>query len=272
MTNIVPWSPADGDVLGAAELKAITEAGVNNGVVSGCQVAAASPANKTLVVDAGVICYNGTRITCIGATLDFTSVIDPAYPKVCLVYVNLAGVPQIHAGVGQAIEPAGTSEANWKQWEEPHAALSTCPAGILLAKVKLSAAETDIATTDIYSIAQMVVLPATYNIELCMHNNGQVLPTGTMPGSQVPISGTIISATIISADDTSGSMGLTLKKATYANAPTTMSTIDTYTVTTAKKYQETGLAIPVTAGDWIIPTIDTVTSFRAVTLSLGVMV
>jgi len=111
----------------------------------------------------------------------------------------------------------------------------------------------------------------SYRLEFCLYGTPAVLTASqTYPGIEVPIAGTITEIRCMSNDATSGSISVALQKGTYANAPTTLSTIATAAISSSTKSEVTGQSIAVAAGDWIIPYINSVTSLKNVTVSLKV--
>ena len=111
----------------------------------------------------------------------------------------------------------------------------------------------------------------SYRLEFCLYGTPAVLTASqTYPGIEVPIAGTITEIRCMSNDGTSGSISVALKKATYANAPASLSTIATATISSSTKSEVTGQSIAVAAGDWIIPYINSITSLKNVTVSLKV--
>ena len=111
----------------------------------------------------------------------------------------------------------------------------------------------------------------SYRIELCLYSTPAVLTASqTYPGQEAPVAGTITEIRCMSNDGTSGSISVALKKGTFANAPTTLSTIATAAISSSDKSEAIGQSIAVAAGDWIIPYINSVTSLKNVTVSLKV--
>lgn len=113
----------------------------------------------------------------------------------------------------------------------------------------------------------------SYRIEFCLYGTPAVLTAGQIyPGIEVPIAGTITEVRMMSNDNISGSISVVLKKGNYANAPATLSTILTASISSATKSEVTGQSIEVAAGDWIIPYVESVTSLKNVTVSLKVVI
>jgi hypothetical protein len=88
---------------------------------------------------------------------------------------------------------------------------------------------------------------------------------------EVPLAGTITTARCFSSDNTTGSVALGVWKDTYANGiPTVTDLIDTFSIVSGTKSQETGLSIAVAAGDLIVVNVNSVTDLLACTLSLTI--
>ncbi len=88
--------------------------------------------------------------------------------------------------------------------------------------------------------------------------------TGVKPGVEMPVAGTITSARIFA--DQSGSAVVDIKKASYANLPGSLSSIAASakpTLSSAQKNQDstlTGWTKTFSAGDWLVPNLDSVTT------------
>ena len=90
---------------------------------------------------------------------------------------------------------------------------------------------------------------------------------------EVPISGTITTARCFSSDATSGSAALGVWKDAYADGiPTVADSIDIFSIVSGTQSEETGLTLPVVAGEQIVVNINSVTSLTAITLSLTVLI
>jgi hypothetical protein len=77
---------------------------------------------------------------------------------------------------------------------------------------------------------------------------------------------------VLSIDNTSGAISVQLWKDTYANYPPIVDDlIDTFTIAASGvKSEETGLSIPVSAGDIVFYNVDSVTSMKFVLVALTV--
>jgi hypothetical protein len=300
MATIGALTPIKGEIATTAHYASYSRAALGYYVISGCDVTQNGGGAMSVVVDAGVIVYGGVRTTVAGNTV-VISAANGTYPRLDVIYVNGSGVAAVTDGAAANIEPVGTT--NWKFYASPYPS-SSIPAGPILALICVRAATTSVLTADINDIASfgwpigttagslvqlltgtpgklpvidgsnLVAVPGMrpFALEYQFDGAGLEIATGYRPGLKSPIAGTITAAEIISADNTSGSISINIYKATYADAPATLTLVDNFVITTATKYQETGLAIAIAVGDWVIPNVVSCTSLKYVTLSLTVTI
>lgn len=103
---------------------------------------------------------------------------------------------------------------------------------------------------------------------------GLTLTTGSKGYIEIPFSGTI-TAVRMQADST-GSIVIDVKKATYSGLPTTSSICASAkpTLSSARKMQDstlTGWTTTVTAGDWLEFNVDSVSSLTRIVISLTIV-
>jgi hypothetical protein len=112
------------------------------------------------------------------------------------------------------------------------------------------------------------------SIQIVLDGAGSAITTGTKKQIRVPVNMTIQNWEITS--DQSGSIVIDIWKDTYANYPPTVA--DTIagsekpTLSAAQKNQDTNLTTwttSVTAGDWIIPNVDSVSTVTEVVLTIN---
>ena len=107
----------------------------------------------------------------------------------------------------------------------------------------------------------------TVGISVAIDGEGSAIATGIYTDVEVPFDCTITTATMLA--DQSGSVAISLWKDTYANFPPTVAdVIDTFSISTATKSQETGLSIACTAGDIIRLNVDSCTTITRLALAL----
>jgi hypothetical protein len=75
----------------------------------------------------------------------------------------------------------------------------------------------------------------------------------------------IISARVHETFDIDGNILIRVWKRTFTG---NWSQIDEYTITGAHRYEETGMSIPLSAGDWVYAEVFSVTSMKLVSLCL----
>ncbi len=108
------------------------------------------------------------------------------------------------------------------------------------------------------------------------HPNAAASPTvGFYAPVRSPVSGTIVKATIIG--DQTGSAVVDIEKSTYANFPTTASICASAkpTLSSTRKAEDatiTGWTTAITAGDVLIPQIDSASTLKQVTVMIDVAV
>lgn len=102
------------------------------------------------------------------------------------------------------------------------------------------------------------------------HPASSIIATGAQgQGIEIPVSGTVIGWTL--AADTSTTSTVDVKKATYANWPTTVSIWGTKpSLTATRKNQATGLNIPIVAGDMLDVTVDANNNAKQLILSVKI--
>jgi len=99
-----------------------------------------------------------------------------------------------------------------------------------------------------------------------------VITTGIKGGFEVPCTGQITAARVMSLDATSGAIAISIWQDQYADGvPTAADSVDTFSIAASgTQSQETGLTIPVTAGDWITFNVDSVTSMKLIAIALTI--
>jgi len=122
-------------------------------------------------------------------------------------------------------------------------------------------------TNQVSAASLKALLTRVINLEFCIDGGGAVIATGHKPGGDVPVSGTIKSARVISTDGTSGSISITVNKATLDNTPGSMSQMGVYSISSNTKSVTTGLSIAVAAGDCFEINVTSCTSLKTVLLS-----
>jgi len=107
----------------------------------------------------------------------------------------------------------------------------------------------------------------TRGIEIPYSRDGVVIPTGVLLDFEIPFKCTITAARLVA--DQTGSIAIAVWKDTYANfPPTAADLIDTFSISSATKSEETGLALAVAAGSWIRLNVNSCASITRFTLSL----
>lgn len=110
-----------------------------------------------------------------------------------------------------------------------------------------------------------------YTMQYVFGDGSLGITANSKTGFEVPITGRIVAARIISTDGTTGSIELDLWQDQYADGiPTIADTIDVFSISSGTQSQETGLNLAITKGDWLTVNVKTVTSMKAVTLSLSI--
>jgi hypothetical protein len=112
-------------------------------------------------------------------------------------------------------------------------------------------------------------------VQFVLNGNGSVITTGQKYGIQIPYSGTILGWTIV-GETASGSVVLDLFKGTYAAFPTLTSITASAkpTVSAARKATSTtltGWTTSVVKGDYLYVTVDSVSTFVWLNLSLDIL-
>jgi hypothetical protein len=301
MATVGNLAPIKGEIFTTAHVASMSRADLGYYVVSGCDPHEKGSPGMFVTVDAGVVIFNGGRVTVAGSDVVIAAA-HATLPRFDVIYVDTSGVAQVAAGTAAAIGPAGATA--FRTFTSPFPTISV-PAGPILAIVHVRAATTSILNADINDIASfgwnvgvttvgglvqiltgtpgklpildgsnLTLVPGMrpYCIEFQFDGAGLVIGTGYRPGLEVPVAGNITSARLISSDNTSGSISVQVYKSTYANTPATLSLIDTFGITTATKSEETGLSLAVAVGDWITPNIVSCTSLKYVTLSMTVTI
>jgi hypothetical protein len=117
-------------------------------------------------------------------------------------------------------------------------------------------------------------LSRVYHMQFCFGTGANVLVVGDKAGLEVPITGTITQATVVSTDATGGAVECDIWLDHYADGvPTVLDTVDVFAIAaTGTQSQETALTIAVAAGQWIVCNIKSVTSMKAITCSLKIVV
>jgi hypothetical protein len=82
---------------------------------------------------------------------------------------------------------------------------------------------------------------------------------------EIPVACTIIAARIHERNDYVGDVSINLWRRTYLGS---WSQIDTFTISGANKYEETGMSIALAAGDWITAEVASVSTMKKITCSL----
>lgn len=112
-----------------------------------------------------------------------------------------------------------------------------------------------------------------HGISLLIGDGSSVIATGVKGSVEIPFACTIIAARVLSVDNTSGSISIQLWKDSYANfPPTSADLIDTFSITSGVKSEETGLSLSVAAGSIVLFNVNSVTSMKQIMLSLWVVV
>jgi len=112
-----------------------------------------------------------------------------------------------------------------------------------------------------------------HGISLLIGDGSSVIATGVKGSVEIPFACTIIAARVLSVDNTSGSISIQLWKDNYANfPPTSADLIDTFSITSGVKSEETGLSLSVAAGSIVLFNVNSVTSMKQIMLSLRVVV
>ena len=111
------------------------------------------------------------------------------------------------------------------------------------------------------------------SISLLIGDGSLVITTGVCGALEIPCSCIITSARVLSVDNISGSISIQLWKDSYANfPPTSADLIDTFSITSGVKSEETGLSLSVAAGSIVLFNVNSVTSMKQIMLSLWVVV
>lgn len=120
--------------------------------------------------------------------------------------------------------------------------------------------------TDTWSkVAQYADLKVR-RVNVVIDGGGVAITTGIKLDAAMPAC-TITEARLLA--DQSGSIAVSLWKDSYSNFPPTVADlIDTFSITTATKSEETGLSLSVTAGDIIRFNVDSCTAITRATLEL----
>lgn len=120
--------------------------------------------------------------------------------------------------------------------------------------------------TDTWSkVAQYADLRAK-RVNIVIDGGGFAITTGIKLDAAMPACA-ITEARLLA--DQSGSIAVSLWKDTYANFPPTVADlIDTFSISSATKSEETGLSLSVTAGDIIRFNVDSCTTITRATLEL----
>jgi hypothetical protein len=142
------------------------------------------------------------------------------------------------------------------------------------------------AVTSVNGQTGVIVLDAAdvglslFPVSVVFGNGTDVITAGIKAGFEVPYAWTdILSARIVSIDNTSGSIAVDIKKATYSSSPGTTTSIVASakpTLSTATKNQDTtltGWTKTGSAGDWLYFSADaTPASVKLVTVSLVLVI
>jgi hypothetical protein len=120
--------------------------------------------------------------------------------------------------------------------------------------------------TDTWSkVAQYADLKVR-RVNMVIDGGGATITTGIKLDAAMPAC-TIAEARLLA--DQSGSIAVSLWKDSYANFPPTVADlIDTFSISSATKSEETGLSLSVTAGDIIRFNVDSCTTITRATLEL----
>lgn len=120
--------------------------------------------------------------------------------------------------------------------------------------------------TDTWSkVAQYADLKVR-RVNVVIDGGGSAITAGIKLDAAMPAC-TISEARLLA--DQSGSIAVSLWKDSYANFPPTVADlIDTFSITSATKSEETGLSLSVTAGDIIRFNVDSCTTITRATLEL----
>ncbi len=105
-----------------------------------------------------------------------------------------------------------------------------------------------------------------FNIGFPFGNGANVIEAGRLE-FEIPINCKIVAARIREASDVSGSITCTLYKRTYAG--TWGSALDTFTMSSATKFEETGLAIALTKGDFLSVRTSSISSVKQIICSFS---
>lgn len=122
-----------------------------------------------------------------------------------------------------------------------------------------------------------VVKQLAFNLERGLNviiGDGSAVITTDVPvkaAVEIPCVMTIKTARVFSIDNTSGSIAISIWKDTYANyPPIAADLIDTFSISSSTKSEETGLSLSLAKGDILMFNVDSVTSLKHVLISLGV--
>jgi hypothetical protein len=116
--------------------------------------------------------------------------------------------------------------------------------------------------------------PAIVGLTYVIDGSGAVIKTGAAGMIQVPFAATITGWTVVA--DQVGSVQLDVRRATYANLPTTASLVgaDPPVLSAAQKNQNTAVSAWTTAlaaGDWLAISVTSATTVTRVMLSLSLI-
>jgi hypothetical protein len=153
LTTIDTAQLTTGDVLRSTPLESIKRGLAGFFVKSGCKVTDRTPETTYIDVASGVIFYDGGQITSGASALNLAPYIDPDHPKIIILYIDSAGVVQVHDGVAETEDPLG--ETDWDLWDKPCPATASLPNGVPLVEIRLGMATTAIGQGDIKSVAMV---------------------------------------------------------------------------------------------------------------------
>lgn len=298
MTDVDFLEPAAEEQILATHQIVLSRAAGETGVINGNRIPPTSPTSMTVNIGAGRIKISNTPDD-VDAEAKLIGAADATLGRMDIIIRNSSGAVQVVAGSLAAVnDPKGNG--NWHQYDSP-APAGMLPAGAILGVVYVAPAVSAISSSDIWMFAGPVgesahtqgtdqgldtggpnavtvaqiraaVVGRSYELEFGLVGSPATIPLGFHESSQVPISGTIIAARLMSNDDTSGSINVTLGKRNYAHGPGWPGLGSALLISSSTQNEYTGLSLPVVAGDWVIPYVNSVTNLKSVTLSLTVSV
>lgn len=307
MATIGTISLVKGDIYTTAHKQSENRANDGYGILTGCDVHEQTPNAMGVTIDAGTVMYNGGYVTVAGGNLSIDAA-DATYPRFDIVYINGAGSVAIAKGTAAAILPTGETAFKKMTTPYPNPsvpagiilarvyvapAVSTITNSVIddiamqLTQVPLSVLTTrgDIPFrgantweklakgTAGQAIIQGANDPSwvtrTFDATFPFGDGSSVIVAGSQ-ALRIPIGSKIIAARIRSFDSAgapvSGSITCTLYK--HALSAAIGSTVDTFTMSSATYYEETGLNISVTAGDWLTVITSSITTCTQILCSL----